>query len=156
MAQTSVLLSLPAIQNEPLLQQDISQWVDCEIGQRIFLRRKQLRLSQSALGAGLGVSFQQIQKYERGSNRVSTSALYRIAMVLGVPMSYFFETLPPIGGDASSTPQGNASQHLDFAVSAEGQRLVKTFLKLPRPLRSKFISMLDTLNSACTIIPPGD
>lgn len=67
--------------------------VDKHVGARIRLRRKLLGLSQSALGDALGLTFQQIQKYERGGNRVSASKLYDAAKTLGVPVSYFFEGL---------------------------------------------------------------
>ncbi|TNM65296.1 helix-turn-helix domain-containing protein [Aliirhizobium smilacinae] len=127
--------------------QDLPDPVDWEVGRRIFSRRKQLRLSQTALGEGIGVSFQQIQKYERGSNRVSTSALYRISAVLDVPMGYFFATLPD-PGHSRQTPLGRQlDTHLDFVASEEGRRLVDTFLRLPKPLRPRFIAMLDTLNA---------
>jgi transcriptional regulator with XRE-family HTH domain len=127
--------------------EDLPDPVDREVGRRIYLRRKQLRMSQTALGAGIGVSFQQIQKYERGSNRVSTSALYKIAAVLSAPMSYFFEALPD-PDPARQSPLGHPTdKHLDFVASEEGQRLVRTFLRLPKPLRPRFIAMLDTLNA---------
>ena len=64
--------------------------VDQRIGARVRKRRKQLRLSQTALGNLIGVSFQQIQKYERGKNRIGAGRLLTVAEVLGVPVDYFF------------------------------------------------------------------
>jgi transcriptional regulator with XRE-family HTH domain len=69
--------------------------IDKEVGTRIKLRRTMLRMSQDVLAAKVGVTFQQIQKYEGGTNRVSASRLYHIAVELSVPMGFFFETLPP-------------------------------------------------------------
>ena len=69
--------------------------VDIHVGDRLRFRRKLLGLSQTALGESLGVKFQQIQKYENGANRISASRLYQAASVLDVPISFFFEELPP-------------------------------------------------------------
>ena len=68
--------------------------VDCHVGKRLKARRVGLRISQSDIGKKLGVTFQQIQKYENGSNRVGASNLFRLADALEVPVSYFFEDLP--------------------------------------------------------------
>ena len=68
--------------------------IDQHVGNRIRARRNILKLSQTELGEALGVTFQQIQKYEKGSNRVSASKLYMMAGILKVPVEYFFEGLP--------------------------------------------------------------
>lgn len=68
--------------------------VDIHVGSRLRLRRMMLGLSQSRLGEGVGLTFQQIQKYERGANRMGASRLYELARVLDVPISYFFEEMP--------------------------------------------------------------
>lgn len=68
--------------------------VDAHVGQRIRMRRTLLGLSQSQLGEALGLTFQQVQKYERGANRIGASRLYAIAELLGVEVSYFFDDLP--------------------------------------------------------------
>ena len=67
--------------------------VDTHVGQRVRARRKMLGLSQEALGAALGVSFQQVQKYEKGTNRAGASRLWQISEALKVPVQYFFEGL---------------------------------------------------------------
>jgi transcriptional regulator with XRE-family HTH domain len=67
------------------------RYVDAWVGARIQLRRRELGLSQAALGEKLGVSFQQVQKYESGKNRVSAGVLYEISKALDVPVGYFFE-----------------------------------------------------------------
>ena len=78
--------------------------VDAFVGGRIKQRRKALAMSQTALGEALGVTFQQIQKYERGHNRVGAGALYKMADALKVPISYFFDGLPTLANsdDAAS------------------------------------------------------
>jgi transcriptional regulator with XRE-family HTH domain len=69
--------------------------IDTHVGKRLRLRRKMLSLSQTALGEAIGLTFQQIQKYERGANRIGASRLYELSEVLDVPVSYFFDDLPP-------------------------------------------------------------
>jgi transcriptional regulator with XRE-family HTH domain len=122
--------------------------VDQEVGRRIRIRRQQLRISQAALGAGVGVSFQQIQKYERGVNRVSSSILYEIAAVLDVPMAYFFATLTKPGCGDSAALSRKAEIREEFIATDEGQRLVDAFMAIPKKMRPKFISLLATFNSA--------
>ncbi|HYC06041.1 MAG TPA: helix-turn-helix transcriptional regulator [Azospirillaceae bacterium] len=71
--------------------------IDIHVGQRLRLRRTLLGLSQESLGEAVGITFQQLQKYERGANRISASRLFNLAQVLGVPVSFFFDELN-IGG----------------------------------------------------------
>lgn len=68
--------------------------VDVHVGKRVRLRRNLLGMSQEKLGAQLGLTFQQVQKYERGANRIGASRLYEIARILDVPLSFFFDDLP--------------------------------------------------------------
>src|ERR1041385_4815801 len=68
--------------------------VDVHVGQRVRMRRVLLGMSQEKLGAALGLTFQQIQKYERGANRIGSGRLYQLAKVLDVPLSYFYDELP--------------------------------------------------------------
>ena len=79
--------------------------VDIVVGQRVRQRRQLLGLSQTKLADSLNVTFQQVQKYERGSNRVGAGRLYQLSQVLDVPVGYFFETLEPGGANADGTAQ---------------------------------------------------
>ncbi len=72
----------------------VSNPVDVHVGQRLRLRRTLLGMSQEKLGDAVGLTFQQIQKYERGANRIGASRLYMFSRILDVPVSYFFEELP--------------------------------------------------------------
>ncbi|WP_244423736.1 helix-turn-helix domain-containing protein [Rhizobium sp. CF122] len=119
---------------------------DMELGKRIKKRRQQLRLSQTALGAAVGVSFQQIQKYERGANRVSSSTLYEIAHVLETPITYFFEGLGQRSTLANCELNRKAAIREEFVATDEGQRLVDAFLAIPKKMRPKFISLLATFS----------
>lgn len=106
MAQTKHLHS-----SFSLSRKSTSQEVDSCVGQRIRSRRQELRMSQEQLAALLGITFQQIQKYEKGINRVSASRLWDISRTLDVPVSYFFEQIPPelscITADTSPLSPGN-------------------------------------------------
>lgn len=79
--------------------------VDTHVGTRLRLRRKVMKMSQQVLAEALGVSFQQVQKYERGANRISASRMYDASLVLGVPVSYFFEGLNSIHYKDRTSPE---------------------------------------------------
>ncbi|WFU86331.1 helix-turn-helix transcriptional regulator [Rhizobium sp. CC1099] len=141
-------LETPAFPVEEIASNSVSLHpVDQEVGKRIRVRRQQLRISQAALGAGVGVSFQQIQKYERGVNRVSSSVLYEIAAVLDVSMAYFFETLSKPGCGSGAVLSRKADIREEFIATDEGQRLVDAFMAIPKKMRPKFISLLSTFGS---------
>lgn len=78
--------------------------IDAHVGSRIRLRRTLLGMSQERLGESLGLTFQQVQKYERGMNRISASRLYQASRTLGVPVSWFFEEMSESAAAASATP----------------------------------------------------
>ena len=80
--------------------------VDKHVGSRIRTRRLLVGLSQEKLGEGLGITFQQVQKYERGTNRISASRLQQASRVLGVPVAYFYEGVPPIDGTQTGGADG--------------------------------------------------
>ena len=121
--------------------------IDVHVGSRIRLRRNMISMSQEKLGEALGITFQQIQKYEKGTNRVGASRLQQISKVLGVPVSFFFEDAPgdsPEGGglaEASST-----SYVVDFLSSSEGLQLNRAFARISdAKVRRKIIELVRTL-----------
>jgi len=122
--------------------------IDVAVGKRIKKRRLQLHISQAALGAAIGVSFQQVQKYERGANRVSAAAIYKFAHVLDVPIAFFFEELPERSGIQYRKLTEKALAREEFVATNEGQRLVDAFMVAPKKMRSKFITLLATFTSA--------
>jgi transcriptional regulator with XRE-family HTH domain len=83
--------------------------VDVHVGDRLRTRRNARDLSQTALGDAVGVTFQQVQKYERGANRISASRLYEFAQVLAVEVGFFFEGMPR--GVLAKTAAGRARKH---------------------------------------------
>ncbi|WP_031230837.1 helix-turn-helix domain-containing protein [Asticcacaulis sp. YBE204] len=117
--------------------------IDVYVGERIRMRRKFLGLSQEALANSLGLTFQQVQKYERGSNRISASKLYQTARTLQAPISYFFE-----GVDAevhAETSVGEASVH-SFLATGEGIELAASFPRIESSRhRRRVLDLVKTL-----------
>ena len=88
----------------------VSDPVDVHVGSRVRLRRTLLGLSQERLGEAVGLTFQQIQKYERGANRIGASRMYDLAHVLDVPVSFFFEEMPDDVKQRDATPVGSPAE----------------------------------------------
>lgn len=117
--------------------------IDQHVGARLRIRRQLVGMSQEALGERLGVSFQQVQKYERGSNRVSASRLYFLADALGVPVSYFFEGLDE-SGTLSEVIGGDA--FYDFISSPDGVAFVSALSGVEDgPVRRKLLELARSL-----------
>jgi len=114
--------------------------VDLHVGSAIRVRRKSMQISQSDLADGLGVSFQQVQKYERGTNRVSASRLYDIGACLGVSVDYFFEGLPS-NINAPMTEDEQAVQ--EFGRHPRIIRIAKAFQGLSANNVSAIIGMAE-------------
>ena len=122
---------------------------DLHVGSRIRLRRNMLGMSQEKLGESLGITFQQIQKYEKGTNRVGASRLQAIATILAVPVAFFFEDLP---GQETVGSRGFAEDQsafaLDFCTSAEGLQLNRAFVKISDlKVRRRIVELVKSLAS---------
>ncbi|WND01694.1 helix-turn-helix transcriptional regulator [Temperatibacter marinus] len=118
--------------------------VDTYVGGRVRARRKMLGLSQTQLGEELGVTFQQVQKYERGTNRIGSSRLFRMATALDVPVAYFFE------GAETSLPGYSDSVVLDEDTfqREETQELVQAYYRINDPrIRKKVLGLARLLSS---------
>ena len=110
--------------------------IDIHVGSRVRLRRMMLGMSQEKLGEHLGITFQQIQKYEKGTNRIGASRLQAIARVLSVPVAFFFEDAPgvtPVAGDQGFSEPQTTSYVVDFLSSSEGLSLNKAFIRIKDP-----------------------
>lgn len=107
--------------------------IDHHIGNRMKMRRNELRLSQEKLGDKLGVSFQQIQKYEKGVNRVSSGCLPKVAKALDVPISFFYEGAPGSDGTSRNGTHPPAIMD-DFLSSKEGLQIARAFVRIKDPL----------------------
>ncbi|MDB5417458.1 MAG: transcriptional regulator, Cro/CI family [Phenylobacterium sp.] len=115
--------------------------VDRHVGLHIRMRRKALGVSQERLAESLGLTFQQIQKYERGANRVSASKLWEIARALKTNVAYFYDGLEDEADEASRGFMGANAQ--EFLMTAEGLELAATFPQVRRPgLRRKVLDLV--------------
>jgi transcriptional regulator with XRE-family HTH domain len=108
--------------------------VDLHVGARIRLRRRMQGVSQEKLADALGLTFQQVQKYERGANRVSASKLYEIAAALRAPVAYFFDGLADPASEGDGEGAGPSDEHdvHAFLMTAEGLELARLFPQVPR------------------------
>ncbi|WP_291843848.1 helix-turn-helix transcriptional regulator [Maricaulis sp.] len=120
--------------------------IDIHVGSRIRLRRQLLKMSQEKLGDELGVTFQQVQKYERGANRVGASRLYRLSRVLEVPVQFFFEGLAE-PADATGMAEGDQTPIVyDFIQSSDGVSLAESFSRIKdSKVRRRVLQLVRTL-----------
>jgi transcriptional regulator with XRE-family HTH domain len=124
--------------------------VDTHVGQKICARRIFLGMSQMELGDAISISFQQIQKYEKGANRVGSSRLQQISDTLGVSPSYFFEGAPTVGKKTPAPKEGELSESeiVSFLATREGITLVRGFLAIKdKPIRQNLIEFIATLKT---------
>ena len=122
--------------------------VDAHIGQKMRTRRTLLGLSQTELADAAGISFQQVQKYENGKNRVGASRLQQFSQALGVPPSYFFEGAPTVGKKQPAPEEGELSENdiVSFLGTREGAALVRAFMTVKQKLvRQNVIAFIETL-----------
>jgi transcriptional regulator with XRE-family HTH domain len=124
--------------------------IDRHVGARVRMRRMMIGMSQERLGEALGLTFQQVQKYEKGTNRISASRLQQISETLNIPLAYFFKGAPVAeaaavnGGFAESSPEeGYAS---DFVMTAEGLSLNRAFARISDPkVRKRIVDLIVAL-----------
>ena len=122
--------------------------IDMHVGKRVRLRRTLLGMSQEQLGTELNITFQQVQKYERGANRISASRLWDIGQILDVPISYFFDDMsqdttkssPRRIGRGGEVVNQNGDQLRDPMARRETLELVRTYYTIEKPIVRKRIS----------------
>jgi len=118
--------------------------VDVHVGARLRLRRRQLGISQAQLAHALGLTFQQIQKYERGTNRVSASKLYEAARHLGEPVAYFFEGLL----EYEAPPETAEEQALKLYLETEqARRCARAFLTLRPAVADALVRVAEAITA---------
>lgn len=108
------------------------------------MRRKAMRLSQTQLADSVGITFQQLQKYERGTNRVSASKLYGMAVTLQTSVAWFFEGMPPMEGPDESDRRAMAVHR--FMATEEGVELASLVPQLPMAQRLQILALAKTLS----------
>jgi transcriptional regulator with XRE-family HTH domain len=119
------------------------------VGARVRLRRMTLGISQERLGHALGLTFQQVQKYEKGTNRIGASRLHHIAQILQVPETFLFEGAPRAGHQASDNDTHSPAYISEFTSSPDGLALIKAFTRIKdRNVRRSIVSLIDQLGGA--------
>jgi transcriptional regulator with XRE-family HTH domain len=129
--------------------------IDEFVGKRVRLQRVLMGLSQEKLGSALGLTFQQVQKCEKGTNRIGASRLQEIAKILGVPPGFFFEgaptpTHPGMAETSGFSEREHASAYVsDFISTVEGMQLTKAFVRIrKRAVRQRIVDLVTTLANA--------
>ena len=125
--------------------------IDRLVGSRVRVRRMLIGMSQEQLGEALGITVPQVQKYEKGTNRIGASRLQHIASVLGVSVDFLFEGAPrlegPAGEDAAGFAEAPPSEYVaDFLSTAEGVQLMKHFVRIANPrVRRRVVDLVAAL-----------
>jgi transcriptional regulator with XRE-family HTH domain len=102
---------------------------DRHVGGRVRMRRLMLKINQTELGNALGITFQQVQKNEKGTNRIGASRLHQLSHLLEVPVSFFFEGAPrTVGARGGKSKAPSLSYVTDFLATTEGLALTKSFM----------------------------
>jgi transcriptional regulator with XRE-family HTH domain len=114
-------------------------FVDRHVGNRVRMRRLLVGMSQEKLGELLGITFQQVQKYEKGSNRVSASRLYQISRVLGVPVQFFYDELKEEDGPSGFAESEGADAIAGALQSPDGVQIARIFSETTDPDKRKLI-----------------
>ncbi|PKA44744.1 helix-turn-helix domain-containing protein [Rhizobium sullae] len=112
--------------------------VDAVIGARLRLARANAGLSQTIVAEQLGVTFQQIQKYEKGSNRISAATLHNISLIFGLPITFFFDDV----GKADVAPNQALERQVDLAMTKRGQKLLGVFQRASPKLQASIVALL--------------
>jgi transcriptional regulator with XRE-family HTH domain len=124
--------------------------IDKHVGSRVRMRRVLIGMSQEKLGEALGLTFQQVQKYEKGTNRIGASRLQQISTILSVPVSFFFEGAP--GNDPGKPGMNDSASSayvVDFLSTTEGLQLNKAFVRIKDPkVRRRVVDLVATLSGA--------
>ena len=126
--------------------------VDAHVGSRVRLRRMLLGMSQERLGESMGLTFQQVQKYEKGVNRIGASRLFQISKILDVPVQFFFEEAPYSGGGNAVRGMAEPDSEafiLEFLNSREGLELNRAFVKIGDPkVRKSVVDLVRALSGS--------
>jgi transcriptional regulator with XRE-family HTH domain len=124
--------------------------IDKHVGSRVRMRRMMLGMSQEKLGDALALTFQQVQKYEKGTNRIGASRLQQISQILQVPVAFFFEGAPILSEGAVSAgglqEAPSPAYVSDFLATSDGLSLTKAFMRIPDPkLRRRIVDLVQQI-----------
>jgi transcriptional regulator with XRE-family HTH domain len=123
--------------------------IDRHVGNRVRMRRMMLGMSQEKLGDAIGLTFQQVQKYEKGTNRMGASRLQQISNILQVPAPFFFDGAQHLAGMPATAEIENAPSPAyvsDFLATSDGLALTKAFMRIPdATLRRRIVDLVKQL-----------
>ena len=122
--------------------------IDKHVGSRVRMRRMMVGMSQEKLGDALGLTFQQVQKYEKGTNRIGASRLQQISHILQVPVAFFFEGAPNVPGGTEENLDGAPSPAYvsDFLATSDGLALTKSFMRIKdQKLRRRIVDLVEQI-----------
>ncbi len=120
---------------------------DKYVGSRVRMRRIMLGMSQEKLGEALGLTFQQVQKYEKGTNRIGASRIQKISDILQVPVSFLFEGGPSSAVSAQGFSEAPSAAYVsDFLATSEGLALTRAFTRIPdAKLRRRIVDLVEQI-----------
>jgi transcriptional regulator with XRE-family HTH domain len=121
--------------------------IDKHVGSRVRMRRMMLGMSQEKLGDALGLTFQQVQKYEKGTNRIGASRLQQIAHILQVPVAFFFEDVPRQHDGLYETVDAPSAGYVsEFLASTDGLSLTRAFMRIQEPkVRRRIVDLVEAI-----------
>ncbi|HEY7242507.1 MAG TPA: helix-turn-helix transcriptional regulator [Xanthobacteraceae bacterium] len=121
--------------------------IDKHVGSRVRMRRMMLSMSQEKLGDALGLTFQQVQKYEKGTNRIGASRLQQISHILQVPVEFFFEGAPTVHAVGAGAKEAVSPSYVsDFLATSEGLSLTRAFTRIKEPkLRRRIVDLVEEI-----------
>lgn len=121
--------------------------IDKHVGSRVRMRRMMLSMSQEKLGDALGLTFQQVQKYEKGTNRIGASRLQQISQILQVPVAFFFEGAPQLANQTGQFSEAPSPAYIaDFLATSDGLALTKAFMRIKDPkLRRRIVDLVEQI-----------
>ena len=123
---------------------------DKHVGSRVRMRRMMLGMSQEKLGDAFGLTFQQVQKYEKGTNRISASRLQQSAHILQVPVTFFFQGAPSVPGAPQAKGAATSPAYVtDFLATREGYALIEAFTRIKdAKLRHRIVDLVEEIAGA--------
>jgi transcriptional regulator with XRE-family HTH domain len=121
--------------------------IDKHVGSRVRMRRMMLSMSQEKLGDALGLTFQQVQKYEKGTNRIGASRLQQISQILQVPVAFFFEGAPTLHVQPNGLKEAPSPAYVsDFLATSDGLALTKAFMRIKEAkLRRRIVDLVEEI-----------
>ena len=121
--------------------------IDKHVGSKVRMRRMMMSMSQEKLGDALGLTFQQVQKYEKGTNRIGASRMQQISNILQVPVSFFFDGAPNMPGHTGGLSEAPSPVYVsDFLATSDGLALTKAFMRIKSTkLRRRIVDLVEQM-----------